>query len=297
MKKVGYVSTFLCIFATLLTQQLRQTRKRNTMKIKFISLASGSSGNCYFIGTDAYGILVDAGIGIRTIKKHLKDLGIGLDRIRAVLITHDHADHIKAVGHLGEKFGIPIYSTPEIHIGINKSYCVTEKLSTSVRYLSKGTQIQIEDFRITAFEVPHDGTDNVGYCIEVDGKTFSFLTDLGHITSTAAEYICKANYLILEANYDEEMLKMGSYPQYLKERIAGSNGHMSNRETAEFLAENINEGLKYIWLCHLSKDNNHPELAYKTVELLLRSKGVLVGKDVQLIALKRSTPSMLYEFE
>ena len=191
------------------------------MKIKFISLASGSSGNCYFIGTDAYGILVDAGIGIRTIKKHLKDLGIGLDRIRAVLITHDHADHIKAVGHLGEKFGIPIYSTPEIHIGINKSYCVTEKLSTSVRYLSKGTQIQIEDFRITAFEVPHDGTDNVGYCIEVDGKTFSFLTDLGHITSTAAGYICKANYLILEANYDEEMLKMGSYPQYLKERIFG----------------------------------------------------------------------------
>ncbi|WP_288325862.1 MBL fold metallo-hydrolase [uncultured Phocaeicola sp.] len=267
------------------------------MKIKFISLASGSSGNCYFIGTDAYGILVDAGIGIRTIKKHLKDLGIGLDTIRAVLITHDHADHIKAVGHLGEKFGIPVYSTPEVHIGINKSYCVTEKLSTSVRYLNKGTQIQIEDLSITAFEVPHDGTDNVGYCIEADGKIFSFLTDLGHITSTAAEYICRANYLILEANYDEEMLKMGPYPQYLKERIAGPNGHMSNRETAEFLAENITERLKYIWLCHLSKDNNHPELAYKTVELLLRSKGVLVGKDVQLIALKRNTPSELYEFE
>ena len=273
------------------------TRKRNTMKIKFISLASGSSGNCYFIGTDAYGILVDAGIGIRTIKKHLKDLGIGLDTIRAVLITHDHADHIKAVGHLGEKFGIPVYSTPEVHIGINKSYCVTEKLSTSVRYLNKGTQIQIEDLSITAFEVPHDGTDNVVYCIEADGKIFSFLTDLGHITSTAAEYICRANYLILEANYDEEMLKMGPYPQYLKERIAGPNGHMSNRETAEFLAENITERLKYIWLCHLSKDNNHPELAYKTVELLLRSKGVLVGKDVQLIALKRNTPSELYEFE
>ena len=267
------------------------------MKIKFISLASGSSGNCYFIGTDAYGILVDAGIGIRTIKKHLKTWVLDLIGFELFLLPMIYADHIKAVGHLGEKFGIPIYSTPEIHIGINKSYCVTENFRPPSAILSKGTQIQIEDFRITAFEVPHDGTDNVGYCIEVDGKTFSFLTDLGHITSTAAEYICKANYLILEANYDEEMLKMGSYPQYLKERIAGSNGHMSNRETAEFLAENINEGLKYIWLCHLSKDNNHPELAYKTVELLLRSKGVLVGKDVQLIALKRSTPSMLYEFE
>lgn len=267
------------------------------MKIKFISLASGSSGNCYFLGTETYGILVDAGIGIRTIKKTLKELGIGLEIIRAVFVTHDHADHIKAVGHLGEKYGIPVYSTPEVHAGINKSYCMTEKLSTCIHYLHKGEIMQLEDFTITAFEVPHDGTDNVGYCMNIDGKTFSFLTDLGHITPTAAQYICKANYLILEANYDEEMLKMGPYPQYLKERISGPNGHMSNRETAEFLAENINEGLKYIWLCHLSKDNNHPELAYKTVELSLRSKGVLVGKDVQVIALKRNTPSELYEFE
>lgn len=267
------------------------------MKIKFISLVSGSSGNCYFLGTDTYGILIDAGIGIRTIKKSLKELGIALDMIRAVLVTHDHADHIKAVGHLGEKFGIPIYSTPEVHIGINKSYCITEKLSTSIHYLYKEQQLQLEDFAITPFEVPHDGTDNVGYCIEIDGKVFSFLTDLGHITPIAATYICKANYLILEANYDEEMLRMGPYPQYLKERIAGPNGHMSNRDTAEFLSENITEELKYIWLCHLSKDNNHPELACKTVELLLRSKGILVGKDVQLIALKRSTPSDLYEFE
>lgn len=268
------------------------------MKIKFISLASGSSGNCYFLGTDTYGILIDAGIGIRTIKKTLKELNIGLDIIRAVFVTHDHADHIKAVGHLGEKYGIPIYSTPEVHKGINKSYCITEKLTDNcIRHLQKEQPFQLEDLTITPFEVPHDGTDNVGYCIEADGKVFSFLTDLGHITPTAASYICKANYLILEANYDEEMLKMGPYPAYLKKRIAGANGHMSNRDTAEFLAENIHEGLKYIWLCHLSKDNNHPELACKTVELLLRSKGIAVGKEVQLIALKRSMPSEVYEFE
>ncbi len=114
---------------------------------------------------------------------------------------------------------------------------------------------------------------------------------------TAAYYISKAHYLILEANYDEEMLKMGPYPQYLKERIASKTGHMSNIDTAEFLAENFTEHLQYIWLCHLSKDNNHPELAYKTVEWKLKNKGVIVGKDVQLLALKRNTPSELYVFE
>ena len=267
------------------------------MKVKFISLASGSSGNCYYIGTEKYGILIDAGIAVRTIKKSLKEVGIGMETLRAVFVTHDHADHIKAVGGLGEKLHIPVYTTARIHEGINKSYCMTEKLSTCVHYLHKGETMELEDFTITAFEVPHDGTDNVGYCMNIDGKIFSFLTDLGHITPTAAEYICKAHYLVLEANYDEEMLKMGPYPQYLKERIAGPNGHMSNRETADFLAENINESLKYIWLCHLSIDNNHPELAYKTVELSLRNKGIIVGKDVQVIALKRNTPSDVYEFE
>ena len=267
------------------------------MKIKFLSLASGSSGNCYYLGTEQYGILIDAGIGIRTIRKVLKEYGLSLSMIRAVLVTHDHADHIKAVGNLGEKFGIPVYSTPEIHVGINKSYCMTEKLSTSVRHLYKETPIELEDFKITAFEVPHDGTDNVGYCIEADGKVFTFLTDLGCITPVAAQYICKAHYLIIEANYDEEMLKMGPYPAYLKERILGPNGHMCNKDTAEFLANNMHENLKYIWLCHLSKDNNHPELAYKTVEWILRNKGICVGTDVQLSALKRNTPTGMYEFE
>lgn len=267
------------------------------MKINFLSLASGSSGNCYYLGTDKSGILIDAGIGIRTIKKVFKEYALSLSKIRAVFITHDHADHIKSVGCLGEKHGIPVYSTPEIHKGINKSYCMTEKLSTSVRHLSKETPLELEDFKITAFEVPHDGTDNVGYCIEVDGKVFTFLTDLGHITPIAAQYICKANYLIIEANYDEEMLKMGPYPQHLKVRIAGSNGHMSNRDTATFLAENMHEDLKNIWLCHLSKDNNHPDLALKTMEFIFRGKGIIMGKDVKVAALKRLTPSEYHELE
>jgi phosphoribosyl 1,2-cyclic phosphodiesterase len=267
------------------------------MKIRFMSLGSGSSGNCYYLGTDTYGILIDAGIGIRTIKKILKEADIPMDSIKAVLITHDHADHIKAVGSLGEKMGIPVYTTKEVHEGINRSYCMTEKLRTSAHFLSKETPIIIEDFTVEAFEVPHDGTDNVGYCIAIDGKIFTFLTDLGEITPTAARYICRANYLIIEANYDEEMLRMGSYPQYLKERIVGREGHLSNATTAKFLAEHYSDRLHNIWLCHLSKDNNHPALAYKTVEMELLQKGIVVGRDVQLVALKRNTPSELYSFE
>lgn len=266
------------------------------MNIKFLSLASGSSGNCYYLGTDTYGILIDAGIGIRTIKKVFKEYNISFDSIIGILITHDHADHIKAVGVLGEKYGIPVYSTPEVHKGINKSYCMTEKLSSSVRHIQKEVPFQLKNFHITCFEVPHDGTDNVGYCIEVGGKVFSFLTDLGHITPTAASYIQKTNYLILEANYDVEMLKMGPYPAYLKERIAGPNGHMCNEDTAIFLAENLHENLKFVALCHLSKENNHPELAYKTMEYILRSRGIIIGKDLQLTVLKRSTPSEIFNF-
>ncbi len=267
------------------------------MKIRFISLASGSSGNCYYLGTENYGILIDAGIGIRNIKKGLKDIHVSLNNICAVFVTHDHADHIKCVGCLGEKYNIPVYSTHKIHEGINRNHCVTDKLSTCVHYIEKGETLRLQDFSISAFEVPHDGTDNIGYCIEIYGKVFSFLTDLGHITPTAATYICKANYLILEANYDEEMLRMGAYPGYLKKRILSATGHLSNMETANFLAEHFCQTMKYIWLCHLSKDNNHPELALKTVELKLKDKGIIVGKDVEVIALKRNVPSELYEFE
>ena len=267
------------------------------MKVRFICLGSGSSGNCYFLGTEEYGILIDAGIGIRLLRKAWKNFGIAPESIHAVFITHDHADHIKSAPHLGEKMHIPIYATPLVHEGINRNYSIRHKLSTSVRYLQKETPLRFKDFRIECFEVPHDGTENVGYCIEIGGKTFAFLTDLGEITPTAARYICKANYLILEANYDEAMLRNGPYPPLLQARIASPTGHLSNAATADFLANHFGPHLRYIWLCHLSHDNNRPELAYQTVEQRLKEKGITVGKDVQLVALKRNTPSEFYTFE
>jgi len=266
------------------------------MRLKFLSLASGSSGNCYFFGTEEYGILFDAGIGIRAIKKTFKDCNIEPEQIMAVFITHDHADHIKSVGVLGEKYNIPVYATEKVHEGIDRSRHVEERLFASKRIIEKEVPVKIKDFRITAFEIPHDGSDNVGYLIEFGEHKIVLATDAGHISETMAHYIKMANHLIIEANHDLEMLKTGNYPAFLKERIGSDWGHLSNSETAEFLAANFDLHLKNIWLCHLSKDNNHPELACKTVEMALSQYGIRVGKDVNLLALKRTKPSDMFFF-
>ncbi|MDO5570819.1 MAG: MBL fold metallo-hydrolase [Bacteroidales bacterium] len=265
------------------------------MKLKFLSLASGSSGNCYYLGTEEYGILIDAGIGIRTIKKELKDLNIAFENIIALFITHDHADHIKSAGFLGEKYDIPVYSTEAVHTGMNKSYGMTQKIYQSKRIVIKEETTKLNDFNITPFEVPHDGTDNVGYFIEFGDIKIAVATDLGHVTQTVRDYMSKANYLILEANYDEEMLTQGSYPPHLKQRILGYNGHLSNKECAEFLAQIYHPDMKYVFLCHLSRDNNHPELALKTIEYRLLQNDIKVGKDLEIVALKRNHPSDLYD--
>lgn len=265
------------------------------MDIRFLSLGSGSCGNCYFIGTASYGILIDAGIGIRSIKKYLAGNGIAWGQIKALLITHDHADHIKSAGNVGEKNGIPVYCTELMHQGMNRNYCMTQKLSNaSVRYITKEEPFMIEDFKITAFEVSHDGTDNVGYCIEINGKTITIATDIGQITATALHYLNKANYLILEANYDAEMLKNGPYPSFLKERISNGNGHLCNDEMAQYIKDHYRPTLKHVWLCHLSAENNHPTMAQKSIEQALTSIGVTPNIDIQVTVLKRTSPSVLY---
>ncbi len=267
------------------------------MRLKFLSLASGSSGNCYFIGTDNYGILLDAGIAFRTIKKVLKDHQIGIEQILGVFVTHDHADHIKSVGCLGEKYEIPVYATELVHLGINNSRYVDQKLYSSRRIIEKNNPLRIRDLEITAFEIPHDASDCVGYHIRCGSQNFVLATDIGHINEISANYLKQANHLVLEANYDREMLLQGNYPSFLKERIMNGTGHLSNAEAAAFLASNFDLHLKNIWLCHLSRDNNHPELAFKTVQMAMAQYGIRIGKDVNVIPLKRTTPSEMYIFE
>ena len=262
-----------------------------------MSQGSGSSGNCYYLATDETALLIDAGISFKITKKNLEEVGQSLDKVRAVLVTHDHADHINSLLGLTKRCFLPVYATPEVHKGIGQSYCLKVPLEpTYIRYITKEVPIEIGEFRVTCFEVPHDSTDSVGYKIEVQGVTFVFVTDLGHITETVARYISEAEYLIMEANHDETMLKNGRYPKYLKERILGPNGHLSNQTTAAFLSANFPPRLKHLFLCHLSRDNNHPELALKTIELALRERGIVVGRDVEVTALKRSKRSGIFTF-
>lgn len=263
--------------------------------LEFLCLGSGSSGNCYLLKTGNSGILIDAGIGIRQLKKSLKEYGFSLDHIDAVLITHDHADHIKAVGHLANDFNKPVYATELVHLGINRNYCTTSKLTAKhQRIMCKGTETQIGDFTIKPYEVSHDSTDCVGYRIETMGTTFCIITDCGVVTHQVAEAISAANYLVIEANYEESMLQSGPYPAYLKGRIQSEKGHLSNHQCAEALANHATPELKHVWLCHLSEENNHPELARKTVDQVLRSNGIVAGKDFELEVLKRKTPSGVY---
>lgn len=273
------------------------TETEKTMNhIRFVSLSSGSSGNCYYLGTDSYGILIDAGISARQIKKSLAANGIAFESIVALCITHDHADHVKGAGYVGEKCGVPVYTTQTILNGMNRCYCMTQKIYSVGRPILKDVPFTIRDFTVTAFEVPHDGTDNVGYRIEAGGRCFVFATDLGCIPDSVAGYLQQAHCLILESNYDMEMLQQGPYPYYLKKRIVSQSGHLCNTDAADFLATHYHSGLEYVFLCHLSRENNTPELAYKTIEARLSQSHIQVGRDVQLVPLRRNTASEVYVF-
>lgn len=264
--------------------------------LRFISVGSGSSGNCYYLQTANDALLIDAGVGIRTIKKHLHNYGLRLDSVKRILITHDHADHVKSVGVISTEYNIPVYAISEVHSGIFRNYCVPKKIpADNVRTIVKGEEIVLGDFRVTPFAVPHDSSGNVGYRVVVDDVVFCLMTDVGHITEEMQQYIAEANYLVIEANYDEEMLKNGPYPQHLKLRIDGPTGHLSNVACGEAIANYATSGLKHVWLCHLSEENNHPVLALKTVEQTLRKYGIVAGKDFLVEDLKRKSPSELFD--
>lgn len=264
--------------------------------LKFISFGSGSSGNCYYLYTETEALMIDIGIGTRSLKKHFSDYGLNLSSISAILITHDHADHVKSVGSLSSELFLPVYSTAAVHHGIEENYCVRKKIKPGYeRYIEAGEVFNVGSFEITTFRVPHDSSDNIGYQVRYNDITFCLMTDIGRVTDEMKPFITNANYLVIEANYELERLQHGPYPQYLKDRIVSGNGHLSNIKCAEAIAENASPELKHVWLAHLSEENNHPELARKTVEMKLREYGIIAGKDFKLEVLKRKNPSEIYD--
>lgn len=266
--------------------------------LNFISFGSGSSGNCYVLFTETDALMIDAGIGTRMLKKRFTEYGLSLSKIHNIIVTHDHADHVKSVGSLSHDYNLPVYATAKVHAGIKRNYCVRHKVDPSlVRTLEKKQTLTIGEFVVTPFHVPHDSEDCVGYRIEYNGITFCLITDVGEVTTEIAAFISEANYLVIEANHDEQMLVAGPYPAYLKTRILGPNGHLSNKACAEALATNATDKLRTVWLCHLSEENNHPELARKTVEDGLMKGGFNVGTDIKLVVLKRKSPSEIYHLK
>lgn len=271
--------------------------------LKFLSLSSGSSGNCYYLGTDQHAILIDAGIPVRTIQKVLRESGLPFGKIMALLVTHDHTDHIRSAGSLGELYHIPVYSTKEVHQGMERNYGMSKKLtSASRRNIERETPFFIPGtkFRVTAFTVPHDSTDNVGYFIEYgDGDEavrFCLATDVGRVTPDIRRYLSMADHIVVESNHDITMLMNGPYPEYLKKRVRSEGGHMSNKECAELIHDIWHPGIRHLFLCHLSAENNDPDLAYRTAAHALQSEGVKVGEEVVLSVLLRNSPSLVYDF-
>lgn len=265
-------------------------------RLFFQSLASGSSGNCYYIGTANRGLLIDAGISTRSIKRRLSAIGVSIENLWGILITHDHADHVRGVGTLAAQYHIPVYTTSKVHVGMDRNYGLTLKVDASNRrFVEKMLTFEIADFKITPFPVPHDSLDCVGYAIEHQGIRFCIATDVGEPTKIIEEQISLADYLVIEANHDKLLLARGPYPQRLKNRIASPLGHLSNDNCANLLAKNLSSRLKHVYLCHLSKENNQPHVAYNTVRDILTQHGINVGTDLQLTVLDRTSASRLYE--
>lgn len=280
-----------------------EVERRQTLR--FISLGSGSSGNCSYIGSDTEGVLVDAGIDSVKTFEWLADNGVTPAMVKGIILTHDHGDHVRYAYIIARRYKhIRIYCTPKTLKGILCRHSISHRIKEVHQPIFKEIPFTLAGMKITAFEVSHDGFDNSGFMLESGTQRFVVATDMGVVTARAEHYMAQADYLMIEANYDARMLEEGHYPEFLKNRVRADNGHLDNKAAAEFVAGHYTAALKYVFLCHLSHDNNTPETALREVRSALEAKGVSVGsgdgslseldKDVQVVALPRFEPSRLF---
>ena len=225
------------------------------MSLSITSLNSGSNGNCYYIGNEQEAVLVDAGISCRETEKRLKRLGLSIHKIKAIFISHEHSDHIRGLPNLAKKYQLPIYITPATLLNARLS-----PDNQLVRVLEAYEPVIIGSLSITAFPKLHDASDPHSFVIECDGVMVGVFTDIGAPCERLIHYFSQCHAAFLEANYDDEMLNQGHYPYFLKNRIRGGKGHLSNKQALSLFTGYKPAHMSHVLLSHLSKDNNCPEL-------------------------------------
>ncbi|MBO4341010.1 MAG: MBL fold metallo-hydrolase [Bacteroidales bacterium] len=261
--------------------------------MRFISFSSGSCGNCSLLVGPSSAIMIDAGVGIRRVKKELEAVGLGLDCISAIVVTHDHGDHIRSLGSFCKRVSVPVWTTETIHNALSRHPFTKDWISPCRQILQSGVWNQItEDFALNYFVVPHDATQCIGFAICHEEQLFVLMTDLGHMTEEGLCWASQAQTVVVESNYDMDLLLGGDYPEVLKRRIRQGAGHLSNEDCAKAIRAFIHPGLRNIFLCHLSGNNNTPSLAYESACAALAEAGVEPG-SIFLRVLRRGIASPL----
>ncbi len=250
-------------------------------RLMFVSFGSGSSGNCAYLGTRSCGVLIDAGVDRDFVIAELTRNGIDFRKaVRGIILTHDHGDHVRfAYPLLHRNREMSLWATPKTLAGILRRHNVSRRIKDYHKPVYKEFEFAVGPLAITPFDTIHDGTDNVGYAVRCGAEVFVVATDMGYATERAMHYMHTATALMVEANYDARMLATGRYPQYLQARIRGERGHMDNEDTAARLAELWTPAMHHVFLCHLSHDNNTPELALAAARRGLEQAGATVVDD------------------
>ena len=258
--------------------------------IEIAPLFSGSSGNAILVSTEGTSVLVDAGMNCKKVVEALSILGMDPLDLTAILITHDHSDHIGALDVFTRRFGIPVYATRQTWEGIHAAERKPHDAGLD-HEIETGKRITIGQFDVVAFDTPHDTTGSCGYRFFTSSKSAAIATDMGYITEDIFDSIRGCDGILLEANYDKDMLWNGEYPYYLKVRIDGQNGHLCNDDCAHAMAQLCKLGTRHFILGHLSKENNLPQVAERTVLRAMEEAALVRDRDFTLRIANRYTPT------
>lgn len=260
---------------------------------KFCSLASGSSGNCQYIESKDTKLLVDAGLSGKKIQEALKSIEVDPKELDGILVTHEHKDHTKGVGILSRRFDLPIYANKGTWDGMEDD--LGKIKPEHIKIFDTNKQFNIKDIEVNPFDIYHDANEPVGYNFCYNSKKISILTDTGKIDEDIKKLLKGSDIMMIESNHDVEMLKVGSYPWFLKKRVLGDYGHISNETAGELIAD-LYEGKKQtILLSHLSRENNFPELAYQTVANIVTERGINIEKDISIQMTYRDMTTKVYK--